>query len=124
MRASTCGFASTPRPPPGGARSRMKIPITAGIYTDSAPALRVAYPVNMIPVPGQDGVEDGYLRPAEGIQAFATGQGADRGAIVLPANHAVGGGTHFRVSGTKLITVSSTGVVEVLGDIPGADLVR
>lgn len=102
----------------------MKVPITAGIYTDSEGAIRVAYPVNMTWVPPQDGIDDGHLRPADGIEAFATGEGADRGALVLPADHAVGGGTHFRVSGTKLVTVSSSGVVASLGDIPGSDLAR
>ena len=95
----------------------MKIPILAGIYVDGSPSVRVAYPVNMVPVPGQDGIADGYLRPAEGIKAFTTGQGIDRGAIIWQ-------GLHYRVSGTKLVTVSAAGVVAVLGDITGAGLVR
>jgi hypothetical protein len=102
----------------------MKIPITAGIYVDATPGVRVQYPVNMITVPGQDGIDDGHLRPAEGIAAFATGPGNDRGALVLPANHAVGNGTHFRVSGLKLISLSAAGVVTVIDDIPGTDLAR
>lgn len=95
----------------------MKIPILAGVYVDGAPSVRVSYPVNMIPVPGQEGVDDGYLRPAEGIGAFTTGQGADRGAIVW-------NGVHFRVSGTKLVSITTAGVVSVLGDIPGTEAVR
>lgn len=95
----------------------MKIPIMAGIYVDGSPAVRVAYPVNMVPVPGQDGIADGYLRPAEGIEAFTTGTGYDRGAIVW-------NGTHYRVSGTGLVTVSATGTVAVLGTIAGVDPAR
>lgn len=95
----------------------MEIPILRGVYTDGSPSVRVAYPVNLVPVPGQEGIADGYLRPAEGIDAFTTGQGLDRGAIVWE-------GLHYRVSGTKLITVSAAGVVAVLGDIPGTGPVR
>lgn len=95
----------------------MQIPLLRGIYADGSPTVRVSYPVNMIPVPGENGIASGHLRPADGIAAFATGQGIDRGAIVW-------NGTHYRVSGQKLISVSSAGVVTVLGDIPGTDLVR
>lgn len=97
----------------------MEIPILAGIYVDGSPAIRVAYPVNMVPVPGQDSTADGYLRPAEGIEAFTTGLGVDRGAIVWPKT-----GLHYRVSGTHLITVSAAGVVVDLGTIGGTGPVR
>lgn len=103
----------------------MDIPILAGIYVDGSPDVRVAYPVNLVPVAGQDGTADRYLRPAEGILPFATGQGFDRGGIVIPAGSAGNaGGFHYRVSGTKLITVSSTGVVAVLGDVGGSGPAR
>ncbi|MFA6093975.1 MAG: packaged DNA stabilization protein [Elusimicrobiota bacterium] len=95
----------------------MKIPVLAGVYVDGSPAVRVAYPVNMIPVPGQDGIDEGYLRPAEGIETFTTGQGVDRGAIVWD-------GDHYRVSGTKLISISSAGAVTVIDDVPGTGPVR
>jgi len=95
----------------------VQIPILAGVYADQNPALRIAYPVNMIPVPGQDGIADGYLRPAEGIEFFTTAQGVDRGAIVWK-------GDHYRVSGTKLIKVTDTGTVAVLGDVGGTGPVR
>lgn len=95
----------------------MQIPILAGVYTDAAAALRVAYPVNMIPVQGQDGITDGYLRPAEGIAPFATGSGSDRAAIVW-------NGVLYRISGTKLISVSSAGVVVVIGDVGGTGPAR
>lgn len=95
----------------------MKIPVLRGVYADGSPAVRIAYPVNRVPVPGQEGVDDGYLRPAEGIEAFATGPGLDRGAIVW-------NGTHYRVSGTSLISVSAGGAIVELGTIPGTGPVR
>jgi hypothetical protein len=95
----------------------MKIPILAGIYVDGDPAVRVAYPVNMIPVPGQEGIDDGSLRPAEGIDAFTTGSGDDRGAMLW-------NGVHYRASGTDLVSISSLGAVTVLGTLPGTEQVR
>lgn len=88
---------------------------------DSTPVVRVAYPVNLVPVPGQDGVADGHLRPAEGITSFATGQGADRGGIVWTG---AGLNVHYRISGTKLISVSAAGVVVVIGDVGGSGPAR
>jgi hypothetical protein len=101
---------------------KITIPILAGNYVDGSPAVRVSYPVNMIPVPAQDGgIADGFLRPAEGIVAFAPGQGVDRGAIVPTAT---GLTNHYRVSGTKLISISTAGVVTVIGTIAGTGLAR
>lgn len=97
----------------------MKVPILSGIYTDGSPAPRVSNPVNMVPVPGDNGVSDGHLRPADGIVPFATGQGPDRGGIVW-----IKDGVHYRVSGQKLISITAAGVVTVLGDVPGTDLAR
>lgn len=92
----------------------MQIPILNGIYTDTAPDVRTAYPVNLVPVPKASGVSNGYLRPADGIVSFATGEGGDRGGINW-------NGQCYRVSGTKLVRVNSNGTVDVLGDVgPGA----
>jgi len=96
------------------------IPILAGTLVDpSTGAPRVNYPVNMVPVPGQDNVLDGFLKPAEGIVSFAAGIGADRGGIVWNKD-----GKHYRVSGTKLITVDVNGVVASIADIPGTGPVK
>lgn len=94
----------------------MQIPIVAGIYTDGAPDFRTAYPRNWIPVPKKNGISDGYLRQADGIESLGTGPGAERGAINW-------NGTLFRVMGTKLCTVSKAGAVTVLGDVGGSGLV-
>lgn len=88
----------------------MQIPILNGTYTDESPDMRVAYPRNMQPVPVQQGISNGYLRPAEGILTSGTGPGIDRGSINW-------NGRHYRVMGSKLVEVQSNGVVNTLGDV-------
>ena len=90
----------------------MQIPILNGIYAGSEPELRTSYPVNMIPVPKQSGISNGFLRPADGLVSNGTGPGVDRGGINW-------NGVCYRVMGTKLVSVSSTGAVTVLGDVGG-----
>lgn len=90
----------------------MQIPILNGIYTDNTPELRTAYPVNLVPVPKQSGISNGFLRPGDGIVANGTGPGIDRGGINWQ-------GSCYRVMGTKLVEVSSMGTVTVLGDVGG-----
>lgn len=90
----------------------MQIPILSGIYADATPELRTAYPVNMVPVPKQSGISNGFLRPGDGIVANGTGPGIDRGGINW-------NGICYRVMGTKLVTVASDGTVTVLGDVGG-----
>ena len=88
----------------------MQIPILSGVYADTAPALRVSYPVNQQPVPMASGISDSFLRPADGIVSLGTGPGVDRGGINW-------NGICYRVMGSKLVTVSAGGVVTVLGDV-------
>jgi len=88
----------------------MQIPILSGVFTDNAPDFRQSYPVNMQPVVFGSGIADGYLRPAEGITQFAAGPGVDRGGVEW-------NGILYRVMGTKLVTVTSDGIVTVLGDV-------
>lgn len=90
----------------------MQIPILNGIYAGSAPELRTSYPVNMVPVPKQSGVSNGFLRPADGLVSEGSGPGIDRGGINW-------NGACYRVMGTKLVTVSSNGVITILGDVGG-----
>lgn len=90
----------------------MQIEILSGIYTDNGPDFRTAYPVNLMPVPMSSGISSGYLRPGEGIVANGVGPGTDRGGVYW-------NGICYRVMGTKLVTVSATGVVTVLGDVGG-----
>lgn len=90
-----------------------QIPILNGVYADAVADFRTSCPRNMVPVPKQTGIANGYLRPADGIELFATGPGTDRGGFSWQ-------GVLHRVMGTKLCRVSSTGAVTELGDVgPG-----
>jgi hypothetical protein len=94
----------------------MQIPILNGIFTDNTPELRTAYPVNLMPVPKVSGISNGFLRPGDGIVANGTGPGVDRGGINW-------NGDVYRVMGTKLVEISSTGAVTILGDVGSGGLV-
>lgn len=85
----------------------------SGVYTDGAADFRSSYPVNLVPVPKDNGISKGYLRPADGVVTSGIGPGIDRGGINWR-------GVHYRVMGTKLISISSAGVVTVLGDVGGS----
>lgn len=96
----------------------MQIPILNGIYTDESSDFRVAYPYNLVPVPVQEGISQGYLRPGDGVLPFTdSGPGVDRGGINW-------NGVCYRVMGTKFVSISSAGVITELGSIPGSDLVK
>jgi len=90
----------------------MQIPILNGIYTDNTPELRTSYPVNLVPVPKQSGISNGFLRPGDGIVSNGTGPGIDRGGINWQ-------GSLYRVMGTKLVEINSAGTVTTLGDVGG-----
>jgi hypothetical protein len=90
----------------------MQIPILNGIFTDSTPELRTSYPVNLVPVPKQSGISNGFLRPGDGIVSNGTGPGIDRGGINWRDSL-------YRVMGTKLVEINSAGTVTVLGDVGG-----
>lgn len=90
----------------------MQVPILNGIYSDEAADFRTSYPRNMVPVPKDQGISKGYLRPADGILTFGTGPGIDRGAVNW-------NGICYRVMGNNLVSVGATGGVTVLGVIAG-----
>jgi len=94
----------------------MQIPIVSGIFTDSGPDFRTAYPVNLIVTPKGSGISDAYLRPTDGIVANGTGPGIDRGGINW-------NGVMYRVMGTSLVSVASDGTVTTLGDVGSGGLV-
>lgn len=91
----------------------MQVPILNGIYTDGVSDFRTSYPRNMMPVPKQQGISEGYLRPADGIVQLGSGPGNGRGGINW-------NGTCFRVMGTSLVSIDSAGVTKVLGDVGGS----
>jgi len=90
----------------------MQIPILNGVYADNTPELRTSYPVNMVPVPKQSGISNGFLRPADGIIYNGVGSGVDRGGINW-------NGVCYRVMGTSLVSISSNNAITVLGDVGG-----
>jgi len=90
----------------------MQIPILNGIYTDGVSDFRTSYPRNMVPVPKQQGISQGYLRPADGIVSFGVGAGVDRGGINWRDKC-------YRVMGSKLVCISDGGETNTLGEIGG-----
>jgi len=94
----------------------MQIPILNGIYADTTPELRTAYPINLVPVPKVSGISNGFLRPGDGIVSNGTGPGIDRGGINWRDEL-------YRVMGTKLVEIDLAGVVTVLGDVGAGGLV-
>lgn len=94
----------------------MQIPILNGIYTDESGDYRTSYPRNMIPVPKDQGISQGYLRPADGINEFVTTTGIDRGGWKWE-------GEHYRVIGTELVLIDEDGTQHAKGTISGNDLV-
>lgn len=95
----------------------MQIPVLNGIYTDGASDFRTSYPRNLVPVPKQQGISTGYLRPAEGIAYHGIGPGIGRGGINW-------NGVCYRVMGTKLVKVAADGTITTLGDVGGQSPVR
>lgn len=94
----------------------MQIPVLNGIYTDEAPDFRTSYPRNLIPVPKEQGISKGYLRPADGIVSFGTGPGIDRGAIEW-------NGVCYRVMGVYLVRINADGSYTSIGTVEGTDQV-
>lgn len=90
----------------------MQIPIVNGIYSDQNADYRTSYPRNMVPVPKEQGISEGYLRPADGIVSFATGTGLDRGGINW-------NGVCYRASGGFLLRVNIDGTTTNLGALGG-----
>jgi len=91
----------------------MQVPILNGIYTNEASDFRTSYPRNLIPVPKDNGISKGYLRPADGVVFLGKGPGTDRGGINWNDKC-------YRVMGTKLIEFKEDGTHVVLGDVGGS----
>ncbi len=91
-----------------------QVPIMKGDKVGIETDYRDALPVNMYGVKREILRSPGYMIEYPGLTAFGTGTGIDRGA-----NYNERFGEQYRVSGQKLISVSSSGVVTELGTIPG-----
>lgn len=92
----------------------MQIPLIKGDRVDSNVDYRDALPVNMYVVEKEIKGAKGYLNQWFGISSFGGGQGIDRGGRWVTAEGLAG---HYRVSGSKLILVTTSGSVSVLGDV-------
>ena len=88
----------------------MQVPIVNGIYANLQPDYRTSYPVNLVPTPKVTGINQGYLRPGDGIVPFGTGPGVLRGAINWQ-------GTVYAVMGSSLVSVAINGTVTTLGNV-------
>ena len=93
----------------------MQVQIVNGIYTDAKGDFRTAYPRNMMVVPKAQGMSNGYLRPAEGIQETNKTPGFERGGIVWR-------GEAYRVRGDRLIRIRADGTIDDIGFISNGDL--
>lgn len=89
----------------------MQIPIVNGIYTDHTADYRTSYPLNLVPVPKQNGIANGYLKKANGIRLVCkAGTGTDRGGINWR-------GVLYRVIGNGLYRINQDASYQALGEI-------
>lgn len=90
----------------------MQIPVLSGIYADTTSDFRTSYPVNLIPVPKDTGISQGYLKTAEGIRTFNRTPlpGVDNGGVVW-------NGQLYRVAGSSLVRVDSNGHISTIGSV-------
>lgn len=99
----------------------MKLPLIKGTRADANAEWRDALPVNMVGFLQEIAGSAGYLRSADGLKAFGTGFGRDRGGWWSDAFN-----KHYRVSGDRFVEVSQFGTVTDIGTpttIPGSDQV-
>lgn len=90
----------------------MQVGVLSGIFTDNDADFRSSYPVNLVPVPKEQGISKGYLRPADGMIEFGEGPGTDRGAIRWKESC-------YRAMGNTLVRVAPDGALTTIGSIPG-----
>lgn len=89
----------------------VQIPVLSGIFTDENSDFRNSYPRNLIPVPKDEGISSGYLRPADGIVEFASNApGIDRNGINWD-------GVLYRVMGSKFVSIDEAGVITIIGEV-------
>ena len=90
----------------------MKLPLIKGTRTDLDAEWRDALPLNMVGFVQDSAGSPGFLRTLDGLEAFATGQGIDRGGYWSDNFQ-----THVRISGNKIIELDQFGNVTVDADI-------
>ncbi|MES2902686.1 MAG: packaged DNA stabilization protein [Pseudomonadota bacterium] len=90
----------------------MQIPLLSGIKADNSAEFLTSYPLNLEPIVIDSNIAKGQLRATAGATPFATGPGIDRGGVEW-------NGDLYRVMGTSLVKVGSTGTVTVIGGVGG-----
>jgi len=93
---------------------QMPVTLIKGDYQGSDVDYRDNLPVNMYAVPREIKGVQGYFVQWPGLVSFGTGLGVDRGGIYNDNQAA-----HFRVSGTRFVSVASDGTVTNIGEITG-----
>lgn len=86
------------------------ISLLSGVKGSEAGEFVRSYPVNFEPVIITSGISNGQLRLVPGVTQMGIGPGNDRGGINW-------NGTHYRVMGTRLISIGADGTVTDLGDV-------
>jgi hypothetical protein len=86
------------------------IPLLSGVAGSETGEFVQTYPLNLEPVIVDSKISKGQLRAAPGAIQLGTGPGVDRGGIFW-------NGTHFRVFGTKLCSLTADGAVTQIGDV-------
>lgn len=94
----------------------MRVPLLSGITADETAEYKISFPTNLEAVAVNNKLAEAQFRITAGASSFATGPGTDRGGINW--NNVM-----YRVMGTKLCSVSSSGTVTQLGDVGGSDRV-
>lgn len=90
--------------------NKIDLPLGVGTKSDMDADYRTTLPTNFISVPKP---EHPYIRSAPGIKLLSKAIGKDRG-VMWNERHKM----MYRVSGNKLVSVSESGEVKELGDIP------
>lgn len=90
----------------------MRIGLLSGILAATTGELGVSYPVNLEVVPVDNKIAKAQFIPTPGTKPHGEGPGADRGGIYW-------NGVHYRVMGSKLVSVDQFGGIIELGEIGG-----
>jgi len=90
----------------------MQIPILSGITSNKAAEFQVSHPLNLEPIIIDSKISKGQLRHTAGTEAFSTGPGIMRAAIVW-------NGLYYAVMGDTLVSVSAAGIVNNIGFVSG-----
>jgi hypothetical protein len=91
----------------------MRLPLLSGITADSTAEFLTSYPTNLEVVAVDNKIAKAQFRATSGAITVVAGPGVDRGGINW-------NGALYRVMGTKLVSVSSTGVITERGDVGGS----